>query len=57
MKTHTERERERERQRHTERERERQHKAQRIVPYLFPFKGGSLENARSQLAKLCLSTS
>jgi hypothetical protein len=28
---------------------------QGIVPYLFSFKGGSLEKARSQLAKFCLS--
>jgi hypothetical protein len=39
-----------------EKERERDNKAQGIVPYLFSFEGGSLEKARSQLAKFCLST-
>ena len=31
------------------------YKAQGIVPYLFSFKWGSLEKARSQLAKFVLS--
>ena len=35
---------------------QRDNKAQGIVPYLFSFEGGSLEKARSQLAKFCLST-
>ena len=34
----------------------RQHKAQGSVPYLFSLKEDSLEKARSQLAKVCLST-
>ena len=53
-----EREKERDQWREKERVREtgRQHKAQGIVPYLFPLKGGSLEKTRSQLAKFCLST-
>jgi hypothetical protein len=38
--------------RETDRERD---KAQEIVPYLFSLKGVSLEKARSQLAKFCLS--
>ena len=51
-----EREKEVERERERVRETGRQHKAQGIVPYLFPLKGGSLEKTRSQLAKFCLST-
>ena len=45
-------------ERQRDRQKERQtdnYKAQGIVPYLFSFKGGSLEKARSQLAKFHLS--
>ena len=44
--------------RHTQRERKTKrdrNKAQGVVLYLFSFKGDSLEKARSQLAKFCLS--
>jgi hypothetical protein len=47
-------ERERERERATERQTD--DKAQRIMLYLFSFKGDSLQKARSQLAMFCLST-
>ena len=42
-------------ERQIDRDRETDNKAQGIVLYLFPFKWGSLEKARSQLAKVCLS--
>ena len=37
-------------------ERQTDSKAQGIIPYLFSFKGGSLEKVRSQLAKFYFST-
>ena len=44
------------RQRDRETERQTDKKAQGIVPYLFSFKWGSSEKARSQLAMFYLST-